>query len=174
MHHRILIYLTLKHTRYFPRAKPVNHCTSHARGAGGTAGHVTSAIPPYCQSTVLGIPIDHARPTLILVYRLEHSPSVLIFSGFLIDWGLRSPLYPAAAASAIGSASKALEKSGVLGQGIRVEWVWDDSGCDPVRVSNLEWSLETRQLGATYILCGTEYVLSGGGRGKGGVVLVNL
>lgn len=51
-----------------------------------------------------------------------------------MDWGLRSPLYPAAAAAAANASVAALEKSGVLERGDRVEWVWHDSACDARRV----------------------------------------
>lgn len=55
-------------------------------------------------------------------------------SGFLVDWGLRSPLYPAAAAAAAEGAAKALGNAGVFPPGDMVEWVWQDSACDADRV----------------------------------------
>lgn len=56
-------------------------------------------------------------------------------SGFLVDWGLRSPLYPAAAAAAAEASAESLKVSGILQPGVRVEWVWHDSACDATRVS---------------------------------------
>lgn len=51
-----------------------------------------------------------------------------------MDWGLRSPLYPAAAAAAAEGAAKALGNAGVFPPGDKVEWVWQDSACDADRV----------------------------------------
>lgn len=55
--------------------------------------------------------------------------------GFLVDWGLRSPLYPAAAQAAVQAATRALQTSGVLPAGDSVEWIWHDSACDAQKVS---------------------------------------
>lgn len=51
-----------------------------------------------------------------------------------MDWGLRSPLYPAAAQAAVQAAARALQASGVLPAGDSVEWVWHDSACDAQKV----------------------------------------
>lgn len=53
-----------------------------------------------------------------------------------MDWGLRSPLYPAAAAAAARAAAADLAKSGVLPLEDSVEWVWHDSACDTIAVSS--------------------------------------
>ncbi|CBN74841.1 Tyrosine kinase specific for activated (GTP-bound) p21cdc42Hs [Ectocarpus siliculosus] len=52
-------------------------------------------------------------------------------SGFLVDWGLGSPLYPAVAQAAVQAAARGFGGSGgVFARGDRVEWVWHDSACD--------------------------------------------
>ena len=59
---------------------------------------------------------------------------VFVLSGFLVDWGRRSPLYPAAAAAAAKDTAKALGKSWVFSAGndttVKTAWVWHDTACN--------------------------------------------
>lgn len=60
-----------------------------------------------------------------------------------MDWGRRSPLYPAAAAAAAKGSAEALRKSGVFSAWtdtgkdttVTTEWVWHDTACSADVVS---------------------------------------